>query len=294
MNNTDEISLICFALKEYGQVGPKLFQQILITYGYPGNIFGQPPEDISAMTGINMERAQKAVETQYELDKARDQLNHLDTINISVLSYFDEEYPQAFRALDDPPVSIYLKGESQILHNGGVAIVGTTSADHEGIRMAVDFSKRVTAAGKTVISGLAAGIDTAAHLGCIQNGGKTVAVLGCGHLNVYPEENIPLARMISETGAVVSEYDIYADPIPGRLVSRNRLIAALAEVVVVAQIGEKSKGELYAANAAIVQGKPVFVIDPDNRYSQCELIDSSFIKIKGIEQFDEILDYIVR
>jgi DNA processing protein len=292
--NMNEMTSICFALKEYGQIGPKLFQQLMIIYGHPDNVFRQTAEDISAMAGISLERATRAVEAQYAIDKAIKQIEQLQTINIQIISFFDDDYPQMFRAISDPPLVIYLKGDSKLLDSGGVAIVGTTAADQDGLRHAVDFARGFAGVGKTVISGLAMGIDTAAHLGCIQNGGKTIAVLGCGHLNIYPEENTLLAGMIAESGAVISEYDIYADPIPGRLVSRNRLIAALAEVVLVVQIGENRKGELYAARAAAEQGKPVFMLDPDNRHDGHDILDDSYMKIQGVNQIDEIMAYMVR
>jgi len=291
--NTDnrEINSICFALKEYGEVGPKLFQQLLLIYGHPKNIFTQTADDISSMTGINIERAGKIVEAQDLLEKADTQINDLLDINIHVVSYFDDRYPQAFRSIDDPPLAFYHRGDDKLLNLGGVAIVGTTSADQAGIRAAVDFAKGFAGLGKTVISGLAAGIDAAAHLGSVQNNGKTVAVLGCGHLNIYPDENGPLASMIGETGAVISEFDIYADAIPGRLVSRNRLIAALADAVLIVQVGESRKGELHTAKAATEQGKPVYVYDPDNRLKD---MDASYITIRYIEQLEEIAAVIIR
>lgn len=286
-----EINSICFALKEYGGIGPKLFQQLLLIYGHPKNIFTQTADDISSMTGINIERAEKIVESQNSIDMAEKQINDLLDINIHLISYFDERYPQAFRTIADPPVTFYHRGDDKLLDLGGVAIVGTTSADQAGIRAAVDFAKGFAGLEKTVISGLAAGIDTAAHLGSVQNNGKTVAVLGCGHLNIYPDENGPLASMIGDKGAVISEFEIYADAIPGRLVSRNRLIAALADVVLIVQVGETRKGELHTAKAAYEQGKPVYIYDPDNRHRD---MDPSYITIRHIEQLEEIAAVIIR
>lgn len=286
-----EINSICFALKEYGEVGPKLFQQLLLIYGHPQNIFTQTADDISSMTGINIERAGKIAAAADLLEQAEKQIDDLLDINIHLISYFDDRYPPAFRSIADPPLVFYHRGDYNLLDSGGVAIVGTTSADQAGIRAAVDFAKGFAGLGKTVISGLAAGIDTAAHLGTVQSGGKTVAVLGCGHLNIYPDENTPLASMIAETGAVISEYEIYADAIPGRLISRNRLIAALADAVLIVQIGENRKGELHTAKAAYEQGKPVYVFDPENRYSD---IDSSYIIIKCIEQLEDISSALIR
>jgi DNA processing protein len=293
MSENNEINSICFALKEYGEVGPKLFQQLLLIYGHPGNVFDHTAEDLSAMVGINLERAAKIVESRDSLEQANQQIDDLLSLNIHLIGYFDDRYPQAFRAMADPPLTIYHRGDDTLLDKGGVAIVGTTAADQNGIRAAVDFAKGFAGRGQTVISGLALGIDAAAHLGCMQNGGKTIAVLGCGHLNIYPEENAPLAALIGESGALISEFEAHADAIPGRLVSRNRLIAALADAILIIQIGETRKGELHAAKAAAEQGKPVYIYDPDNRYNEIEL-GHSYIKIMDIEQIDEIAAAIVK
>jgi DNA processing protein len=293
MSEKSDVHLICFALKEYGEVGPKLFQQLLLTYGHPKNIFAQTADDISAMIGINIERATKIVETEHSLEQASQQIEDLQSVNVKIISYFDDCYPEAFRIIADPPLAFYHRGDEALLDKGGIAIVGTTSADQAGIRAAVDFAKRFAKLEKTVVSGLALGIDTAAHLGSIQNNGKTIAVLGCGHLNIYPEENAPLASLISESGAVISEFEINADAIPGRLVSRNRLISALADAVLIVQMGESRKGELHAARAAAEQGKLVYIYDPDNSHEEID-IGQSYITIHHIEQVEEIAAAIIR
>jgi DNA processing protein len=205
----------------------------------------------------------------------------------------DDNYPEHFRHIPDPPVAIYSRGDSDLLQQGGIAIVGTTAADQDGIRAAVDFARGFVEHGKTIISGLALGIDSAGHLGALKNGGKTIAVLGCGHLNIYPEENESLAGLITDSGTVISEFDIHAKAIAGRLVSRNRLIAGLADAVLIVQVGRKRRGELYAGQAALDQGKPVFVYDPNDQYAAQELLNNLVIKIKSLEQIDEMLSYIV-
>jgi len=293
MNNPNNDNLICLTLKEYGQVGPKTFQQLLMIYGHPENIYEQDANDIASMTNINFERAEKIINSQDLIEDARETRDHLQSLNINVISYLDEAYPEPFRRIDDPPIVIYARGDIDLLQGGGVAIVGTTQADQAGIRAAVDFTREFVNRGQTIISGLALGIDSSAHLGCLKNDGKTIAVLGCGQMNIYPEENQPMAKLITETGVVISEYDIYAEAVPGRLISRNRLIAGLADVLLIAQLGNQRKGELHAAQAAIDQGKPVFIYDPEDKYDFETLLDNLAIKIKGPEQIDEIMKYMV-
>jgi DNA processing protein len=294
MSEIRKNTAICLTLKEYGKVGPKLFQQLLMTFGHPENLFDKEPEEIASMIGIDLERARPIIESQDSMAEAAELIGRLNDLEISVVGYFDDDYPEPLRRITDPPVAIYVKGDVNLLKKGGVALVGTTEADQEGIRVAVDLARQICGHDLPVVSGLAAGIDSAAHLGCLKNGGRTVAVLGCGHLNIYPEENIPLARLICESGAVVSEYEAHADAIPRRLVSRNRLISALADIILLVQIGENKRGELYAARAAINQGKPCFVYDPDDRYQLEALFDSSIVKLKELENIDELLQYIIR
>lgn len=288
-----EKSLVCLALKEYGQVGPKLFQQLMITYGHPENIYENTADDIASMVNVSYERAEKIVNSQDRLSELKDSVDQLQNLNISVISYLDDAYPEQFRRMADPPLAIYARGDSSILSRPGLAVVGTTAASQEGLRAAVDFTKALVGHDLTVISGLALGIDSAAHLAALKNAGKTVAVLGCGHMNIYPEENESLAGLIADSGVVVSEYDIHAKAIPGRLVSRNRLIAGLSRTVLIIQVGEKRRGELYAGQAAIDQGKPVFIFDPYDQYNGQELLNNLVIKVKSLEQIDEIIRYII-
>jgi DNA processing protein len=267
LTNNDNTT-ICMTLKEYGKVEPKLFQQLLITYGNPENIFYYSPEDISSM------------------------ISRLNAINIKIVCFFDETYPESLRKIADPPILLYVKGDPQLLSKGGVAIVGTTSADEIGIKYSIDFARKFTDNGLSVISGLSTGIDSAAHLGSLKNNGKTIAVIGSGHLNIYPEENVTLGRLIAESGAVVSEYDVHAKVSPNQLTERNRIIAALADIVVLMQIGNKTKSELHIAQAAIDQGKLVYVYDPDSIYDSESLLGNMINKIRTIDEVDEILEYI--
>jgi len=300
MTEGNELKSICYALAETCKVRPKLFQRLLITYGNPVNIYAQKPADLAAMVGISQEKAEQIIETQYGLDKTAEEIERLHLLDIEYLSFFDDRYPESLRRIAEPPLALFLRGDQEMLNRGGLAIVGTTAADHDNIRAAVEFGRATARSGRNVVSGLAAGIDSAAHLGCIQAEGKTTAVLGCGLLNIYPEENSGLAKIIGETGALVSEYNIHAEAIPLRLVARNRLIVALSDAVLIVQVGESRKGELYAAAAAVEQGKPVFVWDPDNRYDakgridNHDWLDDTFYRIEELNQLDRIFAAMTR
>jgi len=291
MNNNDKLKTICTCLKEYGKVGPKLFQQLLIIYGNPYNIYDENPDELMSMTGMSSEKAADICASRDKIDIVRENIERLEILGINTISFFDEAYPDSVRDIADPPLVLYVKGELTLMSKKGVAVIGTAQPDQAGLRRAVDCAKALTRAGMVVNSGLAMGIDAAAHLGCLNTGGNTVAVLGCGHLNIYPDENIPLARLIAESGAVISEYDIHADAIKGRLIGRNRLIAALSDIVFIAQLGDTRRGELHAARAAIEQGKPVYIFDPDDKYDRQTLLDGMITKIGSIEQVDQLLEY---
>lgn len=172
-----------------------------------------------------------------------------------------EGLPPLLADLPDAPDLLYLRG---VLPPGpGVAIVGTRRATTYGLRLARQFGRAVAGAGWPVVSGLARGIDGAAHLGCLDSGGTGVAVLGCGIDVAYPPEHKPLAaRLLDGGGAIVSEYAPGASPEPWRFPPRNRIISGLASVVVVVEAGVKG-GALITAARGLEQGRLVLAVPGD-------------------------------
>lgn len=171
------------------------------------------------------------------------------------------------RRLDDLPVGqrpstlLYVRGDrlAAALAHPTVAIVGARACSSYGRHVAYQLARDFAVAGVTVVSGLARGIDAAAHRGTLDAGGLTVAVLGCGIDRDYPAAHAELARRVSESGAVVSEYAPGVEPAPWRFPARNRIIAALADVVVVVEARERS-GALITVDLAIELGRPVYAI----------------------------------
>ena len=171
-----------------------------------------------------------------------------------------ENYPEGLADLQHPP-PVYLAGE--LRPAPAVAVVGTRKCTRYGINLAVSFGGVLSEAGWTVISGLARGIDAAAHRGTLDAGGHAVAVLGSGVDVWYPAENRPLYRRIMEhEGALISEYPPGTSPDRWRFPARNRLIAAMSSAVVVVEAGEKG-GALITARLAAAIGRPVFVVPGD-------------------------------
>lgn len=166
--------------------------------------------------------------------------------------------PKLLQNIPDPPTDLFVKG--RLTNDLKIAIVGTRKATAEGRMTAKKIAADLAAAGITIVSGLAMGIDTASHEGCLEAGGKTIAVLGTGVDNIYPRQNANLARKIIATGGgLISEYPDAAPGYKENFIRRNRLISGLSEAVVIIEAPIRS-GSLSTANFAAEQGREVFVI----------------------------------
>lgn len=168
-------------------------------------------------------------------------------------------WPDRLNALSDAPASLFVRGDERLLGARAVALVGTRECSGEGWDWTHRAAGRLAEEGWAVVSGLARGIDAAAHLGTLEAGGETVAVLGCGTDVAYPEENAALHERIAAEGVMISEWPPGTQPRPWNFPRRNRLIAALAEAVVVVEARVRS-GALVTARLALDLGKDIFVV----------------------------------
>jgi len=169
-------------------------------------------------------------------------------------------FPALLKEIHNPPPTISYRGELAALVRPCVAIVGTRRATGNGLAIARSFAKELAAAGATIVSGLALGVDTAAHRGALEGKGKTVAVLGNGIDWVYPRQNAALAEEIIKTGgAVISEYPAGEPSYPANFLARNRIVSGLSLGVIVIEAPERS-GSLVTANFALEQNREVFVV----------------------------------
>jgi len=172
----------------------------------------------------------------------------------------DKEYPPLLREIPQPPPKIYLRGQLPSPDLPTIAIVGTRKASPAGEKIAETFAAQLARAGVTIVSGLAMGIDTAAHRGTISAGGKTVAVLGNGIDKIYPAQNLKLAKQIlAGGGGIISEYGPGTPSFKWNFIERNRIISGLSRGVIVIEAPEDS-GALTTAGFAAEQGKTVFVV----------------------------------
>jgi DNA processing protein len=247
-------------------------------------------EDIPNIKGNGINRLMNSLDSVGEYEN---RLKDFTSDGIDVHTYLDSGYPSGLRDISDPPPIVYIKGEREALSARYIAVVGTTEATQEGIRFTIDMAREFVKRGFGIVSGMATGIDSAAHLAALKENGTTLAVLGCGFYNIYPEENISLSEMIVKDGALVSEHSPHRGVSRPNLVLRNRIISALSEVVIVSQVGEKTAGELRTAAYAVKQAKPLFYGNPDGSLDSARIDDFPGVVINGVESVDEILKYVV-
>jgi len=208
---------------------------------------------------------------------------------IGVIPFGDARYPPLLSAIADPPPVLWTRGQAEVLARPAVAIVGSRAATPYARDVAAHLGGELARAGLTVVSGMARGADGAAHLGCLNGGGATVAVLGCGPDIVYPAEHRQLALSICESGVLVSELGPGGPPLPEHFPLRNRLISGISLAVVVVEASERS-GSLITARYALEQGRDVMavpgnVLSGRNRGSHALLKDGA----KVVESADDIL-----
>jgi DNA processing protein len=209
---------------------------------------------------------------------------------IQLVGFDDERYPPLLRAIPDSPPVLWVRGRADVLAEPAVAIIGSRAATPYAVEIAARLAADVAAKGLMVVSGLARGVDGAAHRGSLSAGGRTLAVLGCGPDVTYPPEHLELYGEVARSGALVSELGPGAPPLPEHFPLRNRLISGISLGVVVVEASEKS-GSLITARCALEQGRSVMavpgsVLSGRNRGSHALLRDGA----KVVETVDDILE----
>lgn len=182
----------------------------------------------------------------------KDSLNHIVTLA-------DADYPQALLNISDPPLFLYVKGRLDLLNARALAVVGSRNSTAQGVRNAEAFSKSIAEAGLCVVSGMAHGIDAAAHRGGLQGVASSIAVVGTGLDKVYPAANRDLAHQLAQHGAIISEFPLGTPPLASNFPRRNRIISGLSEGCLVIEASLQS-GSLITARMALEQGRDVFAI----------------------------------
>jgi len=228
--------------------------------------------------------------TERESIDLKAEMAKIQQYGAELLLLADADYPALLRDTDDPPAVLYVRGRITHHDERALAIVGTRKATKYGRDATADLAYQLGANGVTIISGLAQGIDTAAHQGAIDGGGRTIAVLGNGIDINYPQENAALAQRIVANGAIISEFPIGTEPMGKNFPRRNRIISGLALGVMVAEAPERS-GALITASTAAEQGREVFAV-PGNIYNRMATGTNRLIQdgAKLVQTVADVLD----
>lgn len=239
-------------------VGPRLYHLLLGRFGSPEEVFSAPENELLALSGVGRRLAEK-LRNPPPLDEAKRLLDECTTAGIDIIWPEHIRYPRLLKEIPDPPLVLFTRGEVRSEDELAVAIVGTRHASTYGLKMAETLAAGLARAGVTIVSGLARGIDAAAHRGALTAGGRTIAVLGSGVQRIYPPEHKSLAEEILEHGALMSEAPPHAPPHGGMFPQRNRIISGLSVGVVIVEAGETS-GALITACHAVEQNREVFAV----------------------------------
>lgn len=244
-------------------VGSKTFLKLLQSFGAPESVLEAPRSTLSQVEGVTTTLAE-AIDrgAKDELDKS---LKLIEEHEVSVVTIEDPDYPEFLKHIHDPPPLLYVKGTLDRGDRNAISIVGTRRATHYGKTVASKLAGDLARIGITVVSGLAYGVDAAAHKGALEAGGRTIAVLGCGVDVVYPRANSKLFERIPGSGALVSEFPMGCQPDAGLFPQRNRIVSGLSLGTLVIEAPRKS-GALITARLAMEQGREVLAV-PGNIFS---------------------------
>lgn len=250
-------------------IGPVRFYRLLSQFVEIREIFDHAKELDFAKAGIPDKVAKAMV--KYANDAYLDDLiSKLEKAGIGVITPLSTHYPASLSDIPDPPVVLYYLGNIALLSEEKVAVVGTRKCTSTGRRCAYEVSKELASYDFCIVSGLAIGVDAHAHLGALDAGGATIAVLGCGVDVIYPKANEDIYHRIVENGLILSEYAPGTLPKPGNFPVRNRIVSGLGKAVAVIE-GERKSGAGITARQALEQGKDVFAVPGDIYKSQSEL-----------------------
>jgi len=257
--------------------------------GGPEAAFASAREGFPGTKGVRRSLAGKLVSDGL-FEAAEAEIGRAAKAGVDIIPFDDPRYPEALREIHSPPLVLYVKGKLPRPDKPWIAVVGSRLASIYGARVAGVLGRDFAASGAVVVSGMARGIDAAAHEGALAADGLTVAVLACGLSHVYPVENVKLAARIARRGALVSEYPMGMKPRREYFPARNRIVSGLSRAVVVVEAGEKS-GALITADAALEQGRDVYAV-PGNVDSAVSRGTNRLIKqgAKPVTSAEDVLE----
>ncbi|MBW1779696.1 MAG: DNA-protecting protein DprA [Deltaproteobacteria bacterium] len=239
-------------------LGNTVLKRLIETFGDPETVFGAGMADLMHVEGMRKDIAKKIVNRPLDTE-AEGELRRTEGCNARIVAYTDPSYPALLREIHNPPMILYVKGKEIPLAQTFVGVVGSRNSTHYGRKAAERIGLGLALRGAGVVSGLARGIDSAAHRGCLMGKGFTIAVVGTGIDVVYPPSNKTLFKQIEENGALVSEFVTGTPPEPKNFPIRNRIISGLSRGIAVVEATLKS-GSLITASLALDQGRDVFAV----------------------------------
>ncbi len=270
-------------------IGPGVFGDLIAKFGSAAAALHAAPSEIRDIPGIGPKLHRQIVDASRSID-IQPQLELCRENDISILDQTDEQYPAPLKEIHDPPPILFSQGRLTAADSIAIAIVGTRHATHYGKTVTERLARGLAMAGFTIVSGLARGIDAAAHRGALQAGGRTIAVLGGGLLRMYPPEHAGLAAEIRNQGALLSEALPMNAPKSGSFPKRNRIVTGLSLGLIVVEAGDRS-GALISARLAMEQNREVFAVPGriDSRMSRgCHRLIRDGAKL--VESVDDVLD----
>ena len=270
-------------------LGIKKYKKLIQIFGSKANLWKAKKEDL-----IKINIDEKLANTISDINIKKDVIRHLKYMeknSIDIISIENKEYPELLKNIDNSPICLYIRGNKDILNMANIAIVGCRESTKYGENIAREFSYNLSQNGFNIVSGLALGIDSYAHIGAIEADRKTIAVLGNGLDTIYPKENLNLSKKILDCGgAIISEFPLGTKPEKINFPARNRIISGISNGVLVVE-AKKQSGSMITVDFALEQGRDVFAIPGNinyaNSYGTNEIIKQG---AKLVTTWEEIVE----
>jgi DNA processing protein len=275
-------------------VGPVTFAKLIKHFSTIDYVLGASVSELSKVDGIGFKTAEQIAASRDRFNTSAE-LELADKLGVWLINLADERYPSLLKRIYDPPPVLYIKGSLTASDNLAISIVGSRRCSLYGQEQSSRFAHFLSSAGFTICSGMARGIDTAAHQGALSAGGRTIAVQGCGLANIFPPENKKLFELISNSGACISELPLQYEPLAENFPPRNRIIAGLSLGTIVVEAAPNS-GALITATAALENNREVMAvpgkIDSPLSRGAHQLIKQGAKLVESVEDVMEALGYI--
>ena len=289
MLSQEKINLLHLSLIQ--GIGTKTVQLLIEIFGNPEKALKATAQELEKIQELSPNIRKRLIEKSMSCSLERE-LELIDAYDCEIISIYDAAYPPLLKEIDTPPLLLYVRGELTPEDSLGIAVVGSRQAKDYGRRVSYQLSYQLAGRGLTVVSGFAKGIDTCAHRGALESGGRTIAVMGNGLSLTYPAGNSDLEEKILASGALISEFPMGMKPMADNFPRRNRIISGLTFGTVVVEASNRS-GALITARLASEQGREVFAV-PGEIFSELStgthrLIDTGAKLISGVDDLLEAL-----